>query len=124
MALEEYVGSISLEVDGREIEVASVKPRTTTGRKAVKIMNRRRTISGFARGVTMHELDVTAVIPLRGTPVDWENIEGAKLTIDPGNGGQRVSYLDCFSLEVGQQYEVDNEARIDVKLQAVRRVTE
>lgn len=124
MALQEYVGSISLEVDGREIEVQSIKPRTSTGRKAVKIMNRRRTISGFSRGVTMHELDVTAVIPISGPPVDWENIEGAKLTVDPGDDGQRISYLDCFSLEVGTQYEVDNEARIDIKLQAVRKVIE
>lgn len=124
MALKEYVGSISLEVDGREIEVATVSPRTSTGRRPVRTMNRLRQIAGFARGIQTHELRVAAVIPVEGDSIRWENIEGAKLTVDPGGTGKRVSYLDCFSTEVGREYQVDNEARIDVTLMAVRKVEE
>lgn len=124
MALKEFVGSIILEVDGREIEVASVSPRENTGRRPVRTMNRNRTIAGFSRGIQTHELRVTAVVPKEGAPIDWANIEGAKLTIDPGDGGQRISYLDCFSTEVGDEYSVDNEARRDVSLVAVRKVEE
>lgn len=124
MALKEYVGSISLEVDGREIEVASCSPRTSTGRRPVKTMNKLRTIAGFSRGIKTHDLRVTAVIPIDGGDIDWDNIEGAKLTIDPGNGGQRISYLDCFSTEVGEEYQAEGEARRDVSLTAVRKVTE
>ncbi len=40
MALEEYVGSIVLYVDGQEIEVTDIRPQTNTGRKLVKTMNR------------------------------------------------------------------------------------
>lgn len=124
MALKEYVGSISLEIDGREIEVASFTPRESTGRRAVKTMNKLRTIAGFSRGITTFDLRVTAVIPNDGTDINWNAIEGAKLTVDPGDGGQRESYLDCFSTEVGAEYSVDNEARRDVTLVAVRKVLE
>jgi hypothetical protein len=56
--------------------------------------------------------------------VNWSNIEGAKLTIDPGNGGQRVSYLDCFATDVGEEYQAEGEARRDVSLIAVKKVIE
>lgn len=124
MAMKEYVGSISLEVDGVEVEVATVSPKTSTGRRPVKTMNRLRNIAGFSRGIKTYDLRVTAVIPIEGSPLDWDNIEGAKLTIDPGDGGQRVSYLDCFSTDVGEEYQADGEARRDISLVAVRKVTE
>jgi len=124
MALREFVGSISLEVDGREIDVASVSPRENTGRRPVKTMNKLRTIAGFSRGIQTFDLRVTAVVPIDGDSVDWTNIEGAKLTVDPGDGGKRTSYLDCFSTEVGEEYQAEGEARRDVQLVAVRKVIE
>lgn len=124
MALREFVGSISLEVDGTEIEVASVSPTESTGRRPVRTMNRLRTIAGFSRGIKTYELRVAAVIPIDGTPVDWGNIEGAKLTLDPISGGKRVSYLDCFSTDVGEEYQEEGEARINITLMAVRKVEE
>lgn len=124
MALKEFVGSISLDVDGREIDVASVSPRESTGRRPVRTMNKLRAIAGFSRGIKTFELRVTAVVPKDGSEVDWSNIEGAKLTIEPSDGGQRTSYLDCFTTEVGAEYSVDNEARLDIQLMAVRKVEE
>lgn len=124
MALQEYVGAIVLEVDGAEIEVVSVSPTTNTGRKPVRTMNRARRIAGFSRGITTYELRVVCVVPTDGTSVDWEGIEGAKLTIEEGDNGQRVSYLDCFSTEVGNEYTDDNEARRNITLNAVRKVIE
>jgi hypothetical protein len=87
-------------------------------------MNRLRNIAGFSRGIKTYDLRVTAVIPIEGSPLDWDNIEGAKLTIDPGDGGQRVSYLDCFSTDVGEEYQAEGEARRDISLVAVRKVNE
>lgn len=124
MALKEYVGSITLEVDGREIDCASFTPRENTGRRPVKIMNRLRTIAGFSRGIQTFDLRVTAVVPKDGSGVDWSAIEGAKLTVDPGDGGQRISYLDCFATEVGEEFQAEGEARRDVTLVAVRKVYE
>lgn len=124
MALKEFVGSISMELDGREIEVASVSPRESTGRRPVRTMNKLRTIAGFSRGIKTYELRVTAVVPKDGHEVDWGNIEGAKLTIEPADGGRRTSYLDCFTTEVGEEYSVDNEARVDIQVVAVRKVEE
>ncbi|AOJ10601.1 phage tail protein [Burkholderia mayonis] len=125
MALEEYVGAIVLEVDGREAEVVSMSPTSKTGKKPVKTMNRKGRVKGFARGIEEHELKVTVVIPLNGDEIDWFNMEGGKLTIFPASpGGQRVSYYDCVTIEMGDQYNVDNEARRDLSIFSTRRVTE
>nr|WP_275421959.1 hypothetical protein [Snodgrassella gandavensis] len=35
-----YVGAVVMEVNGREVEIISIKPKTTTGGKVVKTMNR------------------------------------------------------------------------------------
>ncbi|BBF86275.1 transaldolase [Aquitalea magnusonii] len=124
MALQEYAGAIVLEVDGKEVEVIDLNVNTKTGRKLVKTMNKTGRAKGFAKGIAEYDLSITVAIPLSGD-LDWEAIEGAKLTIYPAsNGGQRESYLDCFTTEVGEKYSVDNEARRDLKVQALRKVKE
>lgn len=124
MALEEYVGHIVLEVDGREIEVVDLNVAQSTGRKLVKTMNRTGRAKGFARGIAEFGLSVTVAIPLSGD-IDWAAIEGAKITKFPlGSEGQRESFLDCFTTSVGEKYQVDGEARRDLSMQALRRVAE
>lgn len=124
MALQEYAGAIVLEVDGKEVEVIDLSVSSKTGRKLVKTMNRTGRAKGFAKGIAEYELSATVAIPLSGD-LDWAGIEGAKLTVYPlSPGGKRESYLDCFSLEVGEKYDTDNEAKRDVKLQSLRRVYE
>ncbi|CAB3834385.1 phage tail protein [Achromobacter anxifer] len=124
MALEEFAGAMVLEVDGKEIEVVSVDPTTNTGVKPVKTMNRDRRVKGYALGIVTYALRVTVVIPLSGD-MSWDEILGAKLTIFPASeGGKRVSYLDCCTEEVGESYNVDNEARRDITMFATRKVEE
>ncbi|SOZ12084.1 hypothetical protein [Cupriavidus taiwanensis] len=124
MALEEYVGAVVLEVDAREVDVVEYSVTSRTGTKPVKTMNRNGRVKGFAKGIEEHELAVTVVIPKSGD-LDWMAIAGAKLTDHPVSpGGQRVSYLDCYTTEVGEKYSADNEARRDIKLFASRRVVE
>lgn len=54
---------------------------------------------------------------------DWESLEGVKISLYPlSNSGKRTSYLDCFTTEVGEKYTVDNEAKIDIKMAALRKV--
>lgn len=124
MAIEEMVGAVVMEIDGREIECVSCSPTENTGRRLVKTMNRSGRPSGFSRGIAEIGLNLTAVIPVTGEEVNWEDIEGAKITITPVGGGRRRSYLDCFTTSVGRQYSADNEARIDIQMQALRRVDE
>jgi hypothetical protein len=117
--LEEYAGAIVLEVDGKEVEVVDLNVTTKTGRKLVKTMNKTGRAKGFAKGIAEYELSITVVIPLTGD-IDWDAIEGAKLVIYPASaGGQRESYRDCFTLETGEKYSVDNEARRDIKMAAL-----
>lgn len=122
MALEEYVGSIVLEIDSQEIEITDLDVQTITGRKLVKTMNKTGKAKGFSRGIATYELTVSAVIPDTDEP-DWENLEGVKVSMYPLNkSSKRTSYLDCFTTEVGEKYTVDNEAKVDIKLAALSKV--
>ncbi|MCB6182312.1 phage tail protein [Leeia sp. TBRC 13508] len=124
MALKEYAGAVVLEVDGKEVEVVSVDPQVNTGRKLVKTMNRSRRAKGFARGIPEYTLKVTVPVDL-DSEINWEEVEGAKLTIEPlAAGAKRISYMDCFSVDVGEKYTVDNEAVRDVTLMSLRKVEE
>ncbi|HDR9099666.1 TPA: phage tail protein [Burkholderia vietnamiensis] len=124
MALEEYVGAIVLTVDGQDVEVIDFNYQGKTGRKLVKTMNRTGRAKGFSQGIAEYDLSLTVVIPETGD-LDWEAIQGSKLTTEPLTpGGPRVSYLDCFTTEASEKYTVDNEARRDLKMVALRRVTE
>ncbi|MDK4535992.1 hypothetical protein [Kingella kingae] len=120
-----YAGAIIMEVNGRDVEIVSLKSQTTTGRKPVKTMNRQGRVMGYADGVTEHKLSVTAAIPIDGTEIDWDNITRAKITIYPINKEERrVSYLDCFTTETSEQYEADNEAKIDIEMIALHKIWE
>jgi hypothetical protein len=124
MALEEYLGAIVMELDGREIEVESLDVTVKTGRKQVKTMNRTGRAKGFAQGTEEIALRMTVSIPKSGEPA-WKDIAGAKVTIYPlAAAGSRTSYLDCFTTDVGAKYMVDGEAKRDLSLQALREVRE
>ena len=124
MALKEYLGAIVLEVNGVEVEVESLGVTKKTGRKLVKTMNRTGRPAGFAKGVEEIDLKVSVVIPLLGD-MDWAAIEGAKLTVYPTvPGGKRTSYLDCFTLDVGEKYGLDSEAKRDLSMACLREVIE
>lgn len=122
MALEEYVGSIVLYVDGQEIEVTDVRPQTNTGRKLVKTMNRTGRAKGYSKGIAEYSLSITVVLPKNVAQPDWDELVGAKLTLMDMDGNPLYSYLDCFSTQTGEQYTVDNEARRDITVQSLRKV--
>lgn len=123
MALEEYLGAIVMEVDGQEVEVTDLNATVRTGRKLVKTMNRTGRAKGFAKGIAEYDLQVTVVIPLTGD-IDWQAIQGAQITVFPqSENGQRVRYQDCFTIEVGEKYTVDNEAVRDITMAALNKVT-
>jgi hypothetical protein len=122
MALEEYLGAIVLEIDGQEIEVKSVDATENTGRKLVKTMNRTGRAKGFAKGIATYDLRITAVIPATGD-VDWAAIQGAQIVVYPQSlDGQRTRYQDCFTLEVGDKYNVDDEAVRDISMASLNKV--
>jgi len=124
MALEEFVGAITLEWDGREIDCVSFSPRASTGRKLVKTMNKTGKAAGFVGGVAQYDLTIVVVVPTDGSEPKWADLEGAKLTQEPIGGGARISYLDCFSTDVSESYEVEGEARRTIQVHAIRKVEE
>lgn len=124
MALKEYLGAIVMEIDGTEVEVTTLDVKRVTGRKLVKTMNKTGRAKGFCNGIETFDLTVSAVIPLSGD-IDWAGIAGAKISVYPqASGGTRTSYLDCFTIDVGKKYAVDNEAMQDLTMAALREVIE
>lgn len=121
--MTELVGSIIMSVDGDDVDVVSVSPTRNTGRKPVKTMNRTGRTTGFAKGVSDIMIKVTAVVdPTK--PRNWDAIEGAKISIENQDGSFRESYLGCGTVSVGEQYTVDNEARIDIDMYSLDHVVE
>lgn len=124
MALKEYMGAIILEVDGKEIEVESLKVSHKSGRAMVKTMSRKKGPTGYSEGVNEWSLSITAPIPVSGAP-DWNAIVGAKLTVFPvSENGKRTTYQDCVSLEDSQEFSVQGEAKVSVTLAAANKVEE
>lgn len=120
---KEYVGTIVLEVDGQEIDVASVSANHETLRKVVKTMNRTGRAKGFAKTTRGYSLKVTAVVP-KINPPNWDDIEDAKISIESEDGAFRESYLGCGVMSVGKQYDMENESRIDIEMFALDYVRE
>ena len=124
MALQEYAGAVALEFNGREFECISLNVDVKGKRKLVKTMNRQGRSKGFARLIAEYTLTIEVPIELGDEP-DWEEIEDAKITKYPiSKGGKRESYLDCFTIDVGEKYQVDNEAVRSITLGATRKITE
>ncbi|MGL9773185.1 MAG: hypothetical protein ACR5LG_02410 [Sodalis sp. (in: enterobacteria)] len=63
------------------------------------------------------------MMPVNNT-LHWEKISGAKLTQYPLSGGKRITYQGVFVTEVGEQYTIDNEARIIISVFALNKVEE
>lgn len=121
---EIYEGSCVLEVDGKEVDVTKLDVKIVTGRKPVKTMNSSGLVKGHSQGIEEITLSITAVEPKDGT-IDWKNITDAKLTKYPlNNAEKRVSYLGCFTTEVGHSYTVDGESVRDIQMGALREVIE
>lgn len=125
MALQEYVGAIVLEVDGKEVECTSFSPHETTGRRPVRTMNRQGRVMGYSEGAATYDMAVTLPIPADGDEPDWGTVTGAKLVIYPASGkGKRTAYTDCVVMEVGERYQTEGEAHRDLLLFATNKVKE
>ena len=126
MALKEYVGSIVLEINGREFEVIDLNVNHETGRKLVKTMNRKGRALGYCQGIQTWDLSLEVAIPKdTGQDIDWDNFEDAKITVYPlGDGGKRESYLDCVSQKNSVKYTAEDEARVSVTVLSLDKVVE
>lgn len=119
---DEYVGAVTLEWDGKEIECASVSTDISTGKRIVKTMNRKARAKGHARGVADFKLAVEVPIPTDGSEPDWLAIENAKITIVPIDGvGLREVYTGCEIETMSSKYSVDGAAMRTLTITALDR---
>ena len=116
---DKYVGAIVMDLNGTDIEVASVDHQFTTGRVIVKTMNRTGRAAGTARGIADHTLRVSVPIPKTGEP-NWSAVLDAKITMEPGDGGgQRETWTGVFLISIGSKYQVEGEAMRDLEMGAL-----
>ena len=119
---EEYVGAVVLEWDGREIECASVSSDISTGKRIVKVMNRKARARGHSKGIPDFKLSVEVPIPTDGSEPDWLTIENAKLTIVPIDSvGQREIFLGCEVETVSSKWQVEGTAMRTLSITALDR---
>ena len=121
---DKYVGAIVMDLNGTDIEVASVDHQFTTGRVIVKTMSRTGRAAGTARGIADHTLRVSVPIPKTGEP-NWSAVLDAKITMEPGDGGgQRETWTGVFLISIGSKYQVEGEAMRDLEMGALNYYTE
>ena len=121
---DKYVGAIVMDLNGTDIEVASVDHQFTTGRVIVKTMNRTGRAAGTARGIADHTLRVSVPIPKTGEP-NWSAVLDAKITMEPGDGGgQRETWTGVFLISIGSKYQVEGEAMRDLEMGTLNYYTE
>lgn len=120
--MEEFVGAVILEYDGKEIECASISTDSTSGKRIVRTMNRARRAKGHSAGIPEHKLSVEVPIPTDGSEPDWLNISNAKLTVvGIEDGGPREVYTGCEVESMSSKYSVNDTAMRTLSFTALDR---
>ena len=116
---EEAVGSIVMSVDGQEYDCLKFTSKKTTGNKRILTMNRKLKAKFKAKGITVYDLTCSVVIPDGKDTVDWDGVEGIRISIESPTGGFRETYTDCEVQEYSDSYDVNGETMRDLTLFAM-----
>ena len=116
---EEAVGSIVMSVDGQEYDCSKFTSKKTTGNKRILTMNRKLKAKFKAKGITVYDLTCSVVIPDGKDTVDWDGVEGIRISIESPTGGFRETYTDCEVQEYSDSYDVNGETMRVLKLFAM-----
>nr|WP_314371355.1 hypothetical protein [uncultured Acinetobacter sp.] len=116
---EEAVGSIVMSVDGQEYDCSKFTSKKTTGKKRILTMNRKLKAKFKAKGITVYDLTCSVVIPDGKDTVDWDGVEGIRISIESPTGGFRETYTDCEVQEYSDSYDVNGETMRDLTLFAM-----
>ena len=116
---EEAVGSIVMSVDGQEYDCSKFTSKKTTGNKRILTMNRKLKAKFKAKGITVYDLTCSVVIPDGKDTVDWDGVEGIRISIESPTGGFRETYTECEVQEYSDSYDVNGETMRDLTLFAM-----
>ena len=116
---EEAVGSIVMSVDGQEYDCSKFTSKKSTGKKRILTMNRKLKAKFKAKGITVYDLTCSVVIPDGKDTVDWDGVEGIRISIESPTGGFRETYTDCEVQEYSDSYDVNGETMRDLTLFAM-----
>ena len=116
---EKAVGSIVMSVDGQEYDCSKFTSKKTTGKKRILTMNRKLKAKFKAKGITVYDLTCSVVIPDGKDTVDWDGVEGIRISIESPTGGFRETYTDCEVQEYSDSYDVNGETMRDLTLFAM-----
>lgn len=123
--MSEFVGSISMQVNGQDYAVISADVEKTTGKKVVKgSKNGKAGTLGFSKGAEEIKIKITVPVSVENEEnFDWDALEDGRLIIEE-HGGKRIAYIGCFSIQVGTKYKMDGEAVQDIDLGCIEEMKE
>ncbi len=124
----QYAGMAVLEVDGVEFEITDLNVTKQTGRKLVKTMNSGRSCTWLLlKALRPGSCQVTAALPIDGSEIDWAGISVMrksryirlikKISV-------RLTFLVALLPKYARNTRVDNEAVIDIQMNALKEVKE
>lgn len=113
------VGLIILSVNGQDYDCASCAPKTDTGKKIIKTMNRTLKARYKSNGIKTYSLSVSVVIPDGKDDISWDDVEDARISLESPSGNFRETYIGCEVITKSDSYSVDGETRRDLEMTAM-----
>lgn len=115
--MSEYVGLITLEVNGKEItDFKSAEEKEIDYHKAVNLMNK----TGAVEVTPRYGVNVEYVVPTTGE-FDFTAVKDGTLSINR-TGGSKISFTGVYTLKIGNtKYDGDKEAVRTIELMATGR---
>lgn len=123
---QEFVDLYLVEVDHAEMEtIKSISVTSSDPKNPVKTMNRDRVALGVTHGVQEFSAKISAVRQLADPEIDWhawKRLKQAKtISYEMGDGGQRVSLIDCYVSSVDEKADENGEIMWDIDIVFLRR---
>ncbi len=111
----DYVGSVVLEVNGREYPISKFDTQLETGNKLVPTMNSTGHPLGMSRGTKKYSVSFSMPVDITDD-TDWAELQNAIIVIYPLNAeSKRTLFLGVGIESVGDAYALDAEMMRDLK---------
>lgn len=123
---EDFVDIYNVEVNHAPMEtIKSISVTSTNTKNPVETMNRDRVAIGVTQGVKKFSGKMTAVRQLANAEQDWHawlrDKIAKNISYEMGEGGTRVSLIDCYVNSVDEKADENGEIMWDIDFVFLRR---
>lgn len=123
---DSFVDQVYIEIEGVEMKtIKSFSPTPANPKAPVKTMNRERVARGVTQGTQDFPFKMTVARQVANPEQDWHAWAATKqakeITYELGDGGLRVTLIDCYLNSVDEKYDEAGEAVWDIDGFALKR---